>query len=257
MRLILALAVLLPVGAGVIRAQGGGDTGAEEPLPACTAADVQPVSDLVIRMLDATNRSARYEAVEMLEWRADLSALVWPVCAEAESWRLELWLSNDELLIGTLLLERGDREAGVQAINNGLMALTDLSMMLPGSSTETHRPGAEEGALDGDAVLTAFGEAELPFADVRRNAGPAGGDAPHTEIERITFTLPTIFDGGVGQVLVFADETGRNAWLTYLYGLGSERAGYVFFAQNVVVQLSPDLDSTTAVQFRSVLQALE
>ena len=55
------------------------------------------------------------------------------------------------------------------------------------------------GDLTADGVLAALDAADLPFDGVQRDAGPAGRGAPHTEAERITFSLPDVFDGGVGQ----------------------------------------------------------
>ncbi len=256
----LLVALLMVGSAGAVRAQGGQDGGA---LPPCTGDDLRPLADLAVRMLEATSRAGRYDVDEMLGWREDLAALAAPDCAEGADIQLRVRLAGDELLIGALLLERGDSlERAAVAINDGLATLIalrhDLTVGSPLGGTAPSGPGAEPfGHLDADDVLAAFERFGLPIADVRRNAGPAGGGAPRTEAERITFTLPTIFDGGVGQALIFDAAAGRDAWMAYLFEPGAVNAGYVFIERNVIVQLSPDLDAATAEQFRAALDSLE
>ncbi|GEM_PF-4507769 len=247
---ILVATILITSGAAVVSAQGGGSA-----LPPCTEADLQGILGIALDILRTTGNASRFEVADMLGWREEIAALEIPACAEADSIRLQLRLANDELLIGALLLERGEAlDTAAAAINEGLAALVGLRYALSG------RPAAQSevfGGLSGDDVLAIFEEIGLPVADVVRDAGPAGGDAPHTESERITFTLPTVFDGGVGQILIFADEASRDAWLAYLYGPEVAEPGYVLLHRNVIVQLSAELDQAAALQFRAALQNLE
>jgi hypothetical protein len=88
-------------------------------------------------------------------------------------------------------------------------------------------------------------------------AGPAGRGAPRTEIERITFGLPSVFDGGTGQILVFDGQAGMSAWLDYLFGLDDRARGERLVPANVIVQLDAGLAQETARQFRAALEALD
>ncbi len=256
--LVLLVIALAAGTVSPVRAQGG----PEDDLPACTAADLRPLVDISLQMLEATSRARRYDVSEMLVWRTAITTLEVPACAEAQDIWLQLWLASDEILIGTLLLERqGAIEEAALAINSGLATLTALrySFTLAGQAggfaPEVETP-EEFGALTGDDVLIAFQRFDLPYADVTREAGPAGGDAPDTELERLTFTLPTIFDGGVGQALVFETPEDRDAWLDYLFDPAGVDPGFVYFEANVIVQLSPDLDGETARLFRAALASL-
>lgn len=254
------LGIILAAGpAGPLLAQGGPDVA----LPACTPDDLRPLVDLSIAMLDATARAQRYDVDEMLEWRAAITNLAVPACAGAQDIWLQMWLANDEIMIGTLLLERdGVTPEAALAINSGLATLTALRHSFTlANQTSGFVPGdfgapEDFGALTGDDVLAAFEQFDLPYTDVTRQADPAGGDAPTTESERITFTLPTIFDGGVGQILIFEAPADRDAWLNYLFDPASTDPGYVYFEANAIVQLSPDLSGTTARLFRAALLSL-
>jgi hypothetical protein len=258
----IILAALVMMTGGPALAQGG-----DPALPACTPGDYAPIAAVAIGMLDMINRQDTLEVDALLDWRAEIGALEVPACAEATDIILQLQLANDELLIGALLLERSGglsdadtTSTAATAINAGLTGLAGLRFQLSGSASNA--PNAPTAIplltpVDVDAVLTAFEAAALPYADLTRDADPVGGDAPQTPTERITFMLPDIFDGGMGQLLVFADADGRDAWLTYLYGNNVTDPGYVYVHRNIILQLSRELDRNTAIRFRAALLSVE
>ncbi len=253
--LILAAGAIQPV---AVRAQTDGET----PLPPCTPEDYAPLTEVLIGMMDMLQAQAVPSAEAMLEWRATIDALDLHNCAGLLEALLQLRLASDELLIGALLLERGpdNAEQAAGALNIGLTNLVNLRFVLPGAGADPDAPADSPatsfiGALSGDDVLAAFEAADLPLAGIQRNAGPAGRGAPRTEAERITFSLPTAFDGGVGQVLIFADVGARNAWLSYLFGGSLPDPGHIWVRENVVMQLSSELDLSTARAFRRALDS--
>lgn len=258
--LIILVMGLLLASAGAVLAQGDGEA---DPPPACTEDDLRPVAAIMMDMLDAMNRGGRFAVEEMLTWRAQISDLPALDCAEYADILTQLYLANDELLIGALLLERGnpdDVETGALAINIGLTNLVGLRAYfadMPADLVPLTANTEPFGSLDADVILAAFTAADLPIADVVRDAGPAGGNAPSTEAERITFALPTVFDGGVGQLLIFDTVEARDAWAAYLAAPGTLNAGQVIVYRNVIVQLSDGLDESTLRRFEDVLRAFE
>ncbi|MBN1965222.1 MAG: hypothetical protein JW910_11295 [Anaerolineae bacterium] len=249
--LVLLVGLASAGGTGIARAQGDGET--DTPLPACTASDLGPLVELMLPMYDAVLNASRFEVEEMLGWRAQLNEIAPPECAEGLEIWLQLRLAADELLIGTLLIERDSAQEGALAINQGLSALASLRFAIPGPLN----PSSGFTIYTGDAVMASFAALGLPIDEITREAGPAGGGAPEGETERITFTLPTVFDGGVGQVLIFADEAARDEWVNYLYGPEVTNPGYVYLQGNVLVQLSAELDEGEAVRFRAALALLD
>ncbi len=238
------------------RAQDGGE------LPACAGDDLQPITEIAIGLLDLINRQSNFAVTPLLDWRARITALEPPACAEGYPIYLQLRLATDEILIGALLLERGGEstQPAAEAINAGATALAELRFSLSTTVTSgagTPLPADQPGDLTGAEVLAAFEAAGLPFDRVQMDAGPAGRGAPRTEIERITFGLPSVFDGGTGQLLVFDSPTAMSAWLNYLFGLDDQARGELLVYANVIVQLDAGLDQATARQFRAALEALE
>lgn len=246
--MILALLIMM-TRAGVVGAQGDG----EADLPACTVEDLAALVEVMLPMYEAVLNANRYAVGEMLGWRAQLTEIGVPDCAGGFEFWLQLRLAADELLIGTLLIERGSSDEAALALNQGLSALAGLRFQVPGPLN----PSDRFMVYTGDAVLAAFAALNLPIDDITRDAGPAGDGAPQTESERITFTLPTVFDGGVGQVLVFPDRAARDEWVNYLFGPDVVNPGHVYLQDNILIQLSPDLDNGEAVRFRAALTLLE
>lgn len=268
MRRWIGFAVLIGMmlaGPGMALAQG-------DPPPVgapCTTADLAPVAEIVVGMVETMDREGSFGVDNLLRWRGEIAALDIRNCEGMIDTLLQLQLASDELLIGALLLERAATPALVAdpadaqeltdtaavALNTGLTNLVGMRFTMAAAAQEqgTILPFGE---LTGPAVIAAFEAADLPLADVTLAAGAAGGNAPDTEIERVTFSLPSVFDGGVGQVLVFADARGRDVWLAYLFGELAD-PGYVYIHQNVILQLTPELDRATALRFRAVLRALE
>ena len=185
-----------------------------------------------------------------------------PACDDGYALYLQVRLATDEILLGTLLLERGGdhMESALEAINDGAYALAELRFTLSDAIQPADGPTAAPtpfGDLSADAVLAAFEAADLPLADVTRDAAAAPGDAPHTEAERITFTLPDIFDGGTGQLLIFDDWSSLETWASYLYALPQATQGYVYLHRNTILQLDAGLDEDTVRAFRQTLFLLE
>lgn len=263
--LIVGLVALVLTGPGAVLAQG--DPPAEG-VP-CTTADLAPVSRIVAGMVETMDREGAFGVDNLLRWRGEIAALDVPACDGMVDTVLQLQLAADELLIGALLLERAATPALVSdpataqettdtaalALNIGLTNLVGMRFTMAAAAQEEGSI-LPFGDLTGAAVIAAFEAADLPLADVILAAGPAGDSAPATETERVTFSLPSVFDGGVGQVLVFADERARDAWLGYLFGEVTD-PGYVYIHQNVILQLTPELDRTTALEFRAALRTLE
>ncbi len=260
--MVLPLASMLLPPASVL-AQGGDPTA--EGIP-CTAADLAPLGEIVSGMVAAVSRDGALEVEALLGWRAEIAALDVPRCAGMLDAVLQLQLASDELLIGALLLERAALPAHADArdtlantaavaLNTGLTNLVGMRFTLAEAAGDSSAAALPFGALDGAAVIAAFEAAGLPLADVNLAAGPAGGAAPATERERVTFSLPTVFDGGRGQVLIFAEARGRDTWLAYLFGELVD-PGYVYIHQNVILQLTPELDRATALRFQAALRAV-
>lgn len=255
---ILVIVGMFAVVPSPARAQGGDG----ETLPACAGDDLQPITEIAIGLLDLINRQSNFTVAPLLDWRGRITALEPPACAEGYPIYLQLRLAADELLIGALLLERGGEstQPAAEAINAGATALAGLRFSLSTTVTSsggTPIPADQSGDLTGAEVLAAFEAAGLPFDRVQMETGPAGRGAPRTEIERITFGLPTVFDGGTGQILVFDSQTAMSVWLNYLFGLDDRARGELLVYANVIVQLDAGLDQATARQFRTVLEALE
>ena len=256
--LAVIVAVALLWGAGISPTQAQGD--GQDDLPACTNDDFAPLGEIAGGLFDLISGQATFDPDVLLTWWAQVRDLTPPACAEGRLITLQLRTAADELLIGALLLERDPTQTtdAVLAINGGLDALLNLRFVL--NVTATSGGGvsaAAPGDLTADGVLAALEAADLPFDGVTRAADPAARGAPHTETERITFSLPDVFDGGVGQLLVFTDQAGLNAWVTYLYGLDDQTRGYVFIQQNVILQLDGGLSEATAADFNHALAALD
>ncbi|GAB4572726.1 MAG: hypothetical protein Kow0077_12970 [Anaerolineae bacterium] len=257
--LIILVAGLVLTGAGkMARAQDGG----EEALPPCTAEDLAPLREIVTGMVETMDREGGLGVANLLRWREAVAGLTLTECAGMKDALVQLQLASDELLIGALLLDRtpADEAEAEQlarvaavAINTGLTNLVGMRFAFAGGADEP--AGESFGSLSGADVLAAFQTAGLPMADVNPAAGPAGGGAPTTEAERITFTLPEARDGAVGQVLVFRAARDRDAWLAYLFGEVPD-PGYVYAYANVIVQLSPELPRQDALRFRAALRGL-
>jgi len=255
---ILVIVGMFAVVPSPAHAQGGDD----ETLPACAGDDLQPITEIAIGLLDLVNRQSSFTVAPLLDWRAQITALEPPACAEGYPIYLQRRLATDEILIGALLLERGGEstQPAVEAINAGATALAELRFSLSTtvpSGGGTSLPAGRPGDLTGTEVLAAFEAAGLPFDRVQMDTGPAGHGAPRTEIERITFGLPSVFDGGTGQLLVFDSQAAMSAWLNYLFGLDDQARGELLVYANVIVQLDAGLDQETARQFRAVLEALD
>ena len=255
------LAVILTVGllwgAGIDPAAAQGD--GQDDLPPCTSDDFAPLGEIAGGLFDLISGQATFDPDILLTWWAQVRDLTPPECAEGRLTYLQLRTAADELLVGALLLERDPTQTtdAVLAINGGLDALLNLRFVLNVTATSGGGvPAAAPGDLTADGVLAALQAADLPFDGVTRDAGPAGRGAPRTEAERVTFDLPDVFDGGVGQLLVFADQAGLNAWVSYLYGLDDQTRGYVYIQQNVILQLDGGLSEATAADFNHALAAL-
>jgi len=201
---------------------------------------------------------------DQLGWRAEIAALDAADCAGMRDALLQLQLAADELLIGALLLERaaggtGDSaatDAAALAINNGLTNLVGMRFALrggdaPAAADSAALGDAVFGDLDGEAVLAAFRAAGLPVGAAEHIAVPDSA-APR---EQIAFSLEGLPEGEGGQILVFADAAGRDAWLAELL-TGEAEPGYLYLHRNVIVRLSPALDGATARQFRAALRGI-
>lgn len=250
--LLLAALLAITVGGTPVQAQDGGE------LPPCTAEDLQPIATLAIGMIETMDRQGAIAVDNMLHWRERLIALDVEACDGIHDPLLQLQLASDELLIGTLLLERGEehRDMAAAAINIGLTNLVGLRFSLAETINQPDMIRRPFGTLTGNSILAAFEAAGLPFDDVVRNAGPAGADSPTTETERITFALTSVFDGAAGQVLVFDDVDARDEWLAYLLAEETMNEDHVFTHQNVLLVLGADLDTETALQFREALETV-
>ncbi len=253
----LTLIIILLMSSLPALGQGGNPDGER---PACTPEDVEPVSQLVIALINSLGQGT-LNADDMLRWRTEIAALNIPACAGMGDALLQLHFAADELLIGALLLERvaagiGDStvtDTAALAINNGLSALVGMRFAL----RDTEAPaggmrGAAPGELSGQAVLAAFEAAGLPIEAVAPTTAP---DTPALR-EQIAFHLPGSPEGAGGQILIFADIPGRDAWLGELLTAEAE-PGYLYLHRNVIVRLSPALDGETARRFRAALQAVE
>jgi len=252
--ILMMVAILLAGGGLPALAQDG--SGGER--PPCTAEDVEPVSRLVIAMIDSLGQSS-LSVDDQLGWRAEIAALDAADCAGMRDALLQLQLAADELLIGALLLERaaggtGDSaatDAAALAINSGLTNLVGMRFALRGGDAPAAADGAAFGDLDGEAVLAAFRAAGLPVGAAEHIAVPDSA-APR---EQIAFSLEGLPEGEGGQILVFADAAGRDAWLAELL-TGEAEPGYLYLHRNVIVRLSPALDGVTARQFRAALRGI-
>lgn len=253
---ILVMVVVLLAGSGwPALAQGG-----EGERPPCTAADVEPVSRLVIAMIDSLGQGG-LRVDDQLRWRAEIAALDVTDCTGMRDALLQLHLAADELLIGALLLERvaapssdsAATDTAVLAINNGLTALVGMRFALRDTPTSADdSPDASLGDLDGEAVLAAFQAAGLPVGEITRPDVPASAPL----IAQIGFSLAGLPEGEGGQILVFASATGRDSWLADLLSEEAE-PGYLYLHRNVIVRLSPALDGATARRFRATLRGIE
>lgn len=252
--ILVMVAVLLAGHGWPALAQGG-----EAERPPCTAADVEPVSRLVIAMIDSLGQGG-LSVDDQLRWRAEIAALDVTNCAGMRDALVQLHLAADELLIGALLLERAAdpssnsaADTAALAINNGLTALVGMRFALRDTPAPAdNSPDASLGDLDGEAVLAAFRAAGLPVGEVTRPDAPASAAL----IAQIDFSLTGLPEGEGGQILVFASAAGRDSWLADLLSEEAE-PGYLVLHRNVVVRLSPALDGATARQFRATLRGIE
>lgn len=253
--ILVTVAVLLAGGGWPALAQGGDG----ERLP-CTAAEVEPVSRLVIAMIDSLGQGG-LSVEDQLRWRAEIATLDVTDCAGMRDALLQLHLAADELLIGALLLERAASpssdsavtDTAALAINNGLTALVGMRFALRNTDAPATNPAdASPGDLDGEAVLAAFRAAGLPVGEVTHPDASASAAL----IEQIDFHLAGLPEGEAGQILVFASAAERDSWLADLLSEEAE-PGYLYLHRNVIVRLSPALDGATARQFRTALRGIE
>jgi len=76
---ILVIVGMFAVVPSPAHAQGGDD----ETLPACAGDDLQPITEIAIGLLDLVNRQSSFTVAPLLDWRAQITALEPPACAEA------------------------------------------------------------------------------------------------------------------------------------------------------------------------------
>ena len=119
-------------------------------------------------------------------------------------------------------------------------------------------PFARFGAQD---AFNAFARASLEMQNPEKSMVIQGRGAPSEFSDRYLFEVPRIAPVG-GQIIVFADAGQLQAWQAYIEKLRNSSdtrrdVVFVYFNQNLMLQLNPLLTNQEAFAYRDAFMGLE
>jgi hypothetical protein len=140
-----------------------------------------------------------------------------------------------------------------------LLAIAGLLLAgceLPGEARATQPTFA---AFTSQQVFDALSGAGLTVTNMQRDMLAERG-APNTFSDRWTFEIPRIAPNG-GQIIIFANQTELQTWQDYIEDLRRSDLTrrdviYVYFHENVMLQVNANLTNAEAASFRDALQAM-
>lgn len=118
-------------------------------------------------------------------------------------------------------------------------------------------PFVRFGAQD---VFNAFAQASLEMQNPEKSMVIEGRGAPSEFSDRYLFEIPRIAPSG-GQIIVFANASQLQAWQAYIEKLRNDsdtrrNVVFVYFNQNVMLQLNPMLTNPEAFAYRDAFMGL-
>lgn len=139
-----------------------------------------------------------------------------------------------------------------------VLIILTMALLLAGcgQATPPPPPFAQYTAED---VLNAFVGAGLSVQNIRQEM-TVGRDAPVTFSDRRTFEIASVAPDG-GQIVVFNDAAGLQAWQDYINGLQSSSSTrrdviYTYVKGNVLIQLSANLLPDEARGYREAFEGM-
>jgi hypothetical protein len=136
-----------------------------------------------------------------------------------------------------------------------LVAVSGCALLI--GVTPTPVPFEKFGAQD---VFNAFARASLQMQNPEKSMVVEGRGAPGEFSDRYVFEVPRIAPAG-GQIVVFADAEQMQAWQDYIERLRNNSETrrdvvFVYFNQNVMLQLNPQLTNQEAFAYRDAFMGM-
>lgn len=136
-------------------------------------------------------------------------------------------------------------------------ASIDEAINGPRTPTATPEPFA---FFTGQQVIDALRAAGLSVENPEEQALTIGRDAPLTYNHRSIFEISRIAPDG-GQILVFDDPAGLQAWQDYIARLSQDSSTrrdvvYTYVHRNILLQLNANLLPDEATRYRRALEAM-